>query len=308
MKSRPTHLRGIARAISMLPWGRGRLWGGLFMFLAQAVSLPAETIGRLGALEVSVEDLRVSLGSLEAAQLESVQRDPALLEQLVRSLLVQRLVLKEATDQKWQEQPAVVSKLARVRDSTLTESYLESVCQPAADYPGEEEIKAAYEARREAMQQPRSFRLAQIFIASSPGSEKKLGEVKSLLKPKEADFASLAQTHSQESVSASRGGEIGWVTEDQIQPELREQVTRLKLREVSKPIQLKDGWHILKLLDARAAFTPMIEQVRAQLVKQLRQEKLSANTQAYLARLLKEHPLELNKSALPQVLPATANP
>jgi parvulin-like peptidyl-prolyl isomerase len=124
------------------------------------------------------------------------------------------------------------------------------------------------------------------------------------LEAKDADFSSIAQSHSQEPVSAARGGEIGWVTETQIQPELREQVRRLKLNETSPPIKLKDGWHFLKLLDARAAFTPTLEQIRPQLVKQLRQDKLSANTQAYLARLLKEHPLVLNESALSKVLPS----
>ncbi|MES2507679.1 MAG: peptidylprolyl isomerase [Verrucomicrobiota bacterium] len=281
----------------------------LVLLVVQAGPLLAETLGRLGVLEVRVEELQPAVSSLEPAQLESVRRDPAMLEQLVRSLLVQRLVLKQATDQKWHERPTVVAKLERVRDSTLTETYLESVSQPAADYPSDAEVKAAYEKGRDALIQPRSFRLAQIFIAQAPEGEKKLADVKGLLRAEKADFADVAGKHSQETLSASHGGEIGWVTEAQIQPEFREQVTRLKLHEISSPIKLKDGWHILKLLDARAAFTPTLEQVRAQLVKKLRQEKLSANTQAYLARLLKEHPLELNKSALPQVLPpAATNP
>ncbi|MBB5035826.1 peptidylprolyl isomerase [Prosthecobacter dejongeii] len=282
---------------------------GLLWMLSAAMPLPAETLGSLGALDVQVEDLQRAVASLEAGQLESVRRDPAMLEQLVRSLLVQRLVLQQAMEQNWHQQPAVVAKLERVRDSTLTETYLESVSQPPPDYPTEAEVRQAYEKTRESLIQPRSFRLAQIFIAQGPDSEKNLAKVEALLKAEKADFADVAGKHSQETLSAAHGGEIGWVTEAQIQPEFREPVTRLKLHEISPPLELKDGWHILKLLDARAAFTPTLEQVRAQLVKQLRQEKLSANTQAYLSRLLKEHPLELNKSALPQVLPAApANP
>lgn len=263
----------------------------------------AEPIGQLGSLEISVEDLKSSLATLEPGQIESMRQDPALLEQLVRSLLVQRLVLKEATEQKWPDQPAVAAKLSRVRDSTITETYLESVGQPSADYPSDADLKAAYENNREDLKQPKSFRLAQIFIAEAPAAEKKLSELKTLLNAKDADFAAIAQNHSQETVSAARGGEIGWVNEAQIEPGLLDHVTKLKLFGISSPIRLKDGWHILKLLDAREAYVPTLEQVRARLISQLRRDQLRANTQAYLARLLKEHPLVLNASALSQLLP-----
>lgn len=269
----------------------------------QAGGMQAETVGRLGDLEVSADDLRTSLAALEPSQIESVRQDPALLEQLVRSLLVQRLVLKEATDKKWQDEPAVVAKLARTRDSIITESYLESVSQPSADYPSEEDLKTAYEASREGLKQPRSFRLAQIFIADAPEGAARLKIVQNLLKAKDADFAAIAQKHSQDTVSAARGGEIGWVAEAQIEPDLRERVNKLKLFAVSEPVRLKDGWHLLKLLDAREAYVPTLEQVRPQLISQLRRDKLRANTQAYLARLLKKHPLVLNGSALSQLLP-----
>lgn len=295
MKSRPRFSFTLTRAstamlISTMTW-------------LCAASLQAESVGRVGTLEVSVEEIRRSIGSLEPAQLESIKQDPAMLEQLVRSLLVQKLVLKEATSKKWHEEPAIVAKLERTRDSTLTESFLESVSQPPASYPSEEEVRSAYEAGRESFQQPRSFRLAQIFIADSADAEKKIQGLKKQLKDTKTDFAELAQKNSQESVSAARGGEIGWVTEAQIEPELRTHVTGLKFNEISPPILLKDGWHLLKLLDARAAYTPTLEQVKPSLIRQLRQDKLRANTQSYLATLLKEHPLVLNESVLRSTLP-----
>lgn len=301
-------MTSVHRIISMLFVKRLSLLKQGLMFVATVmmVCMPvvhAENIGSLGSLDISVEELRPLLASLEPAQLESVRQDSALLEQLVRSLLVQRLVLQEATTQKWQEQPAVVAKLARVRDSTITESYLESVAQPAADYPSDQELQEAYASNKEALKQPRSFRLAQIFIAEAPGAERKLSEIQGLLKKPSADFASLAQARSQETVSAARGGEIGWVTEAQIEPGLRDPVLKLKLFAVSEPIRLKDGWHFLKLLDAREPYVPTLEQVRVQMIRQLRQDRLRTNTQAYLARLLKEHPLVLNSSALSQLLP-----
>ena len=102
--------------------------------------------------------------------------------------------------------------------------------------------------------------------------------------------------------SAGRGGEIGWLTEAQIQPEIRQLVPTLALNAVSDPIKLEDGWHIVKLLDTKAANTPALDQIKDQLVQQMRAEKAKANSQAYLAKLLQENPLAINELELAKVL------
>jgi peptidylprolyl isomerase len=272
----------------------------LLTFAFAGISLAGEPLGKLGTIELTADDFRDSILSLNEAQIASLRADPALLEQIARTSLVQKLVLQEATDKKWQEQPKIAARVRRAHDSAITESYLESIAEPARDYPSDDEVKAAYQTVRESLKVPRSFRLAQIYIADDP---KKLAGVEELLAAKDADFARIASEHSQEPASASRGGEIGWLTETQIEKDLLPPIAELKLNEVSKPVKLKDGWHILKLLDARAPHTPTLEQARPQLVKQLRQDKLRANSQAYLAALLRKHPLQINASALTEALP-----
>jgi hypothetical protein len=260
----------------------------------------ADTLGRLGELTITEEDLQAALLSLSPGQTEAVRTDSTLLEQVVRSYLVQRLVLKRATDEGWDKAPQVVAKVERSRVSVITESYLEKVAQPPDGYPSDEDVRAAYAKDREALRIPRSFRLGQIFIPEAdPG---KLEEVKKRLRAGEVDFDLLAEQFSADAVSASRGGEIGWLTEAQIDKEFLPVVLALKLNSVSEPVRLKDGWHFLKLLDGRASHLPTLEQVRPQLIQRLRASIIQANTQAYLAALLKQHPLSINPEALAKVL------
>lgn len=278
----------------------------IFLFAILVVSpLRAETeiLGRLGDMAISVEEVRAALTHLDANQAEAVRKDAKILEDVVRAFLVQKLVLNEALEKKWDQRPEIVAKLARARDSTLTESYLETLAQPPPDYPAEDDLKAAYDRQRSSFLMPRSFRLAQIFIAEGRDAEAKLGAVKKELRSNKADFAAIAGRLSEDAVSAGRGGEIGWLTESQIQPEIRTQISGVKLFAASDPIRLKDGWHILKVLDAREPYTPTLEQMRAQLTRQMRAEKLRGNSQAHLAELLKKHPVSLDASALQQVLP-----
>ena len=218
-------------------------------------------------------------------------------------------MLKEARSKKWEDEAAVKAQLERAREAAIGESYLQSISTPPDNYPSEAELQAAYDTNKASLLIPKQFHLSQIFIAYPKDADKatadkakaKLDVVLKRLKAKEA-FAVLASSHSEEAQSAGRGGEIGWLTEAQIQPEIRQLVPTLALNTVSDPIKLDDGWHIIKLLDTKAANTPTLEQIKDQLVQQMRAEKAKANSQAYLAKLLQENPLAINELELSKVL------
>ncbi len=287
-------------------------WHGQAMSADAPSAEGSDVLGRIGDLEVKVEDIRSSLSNLGARDEAAISRDPAVLNQVVRSILVQKIILKEALAKQWEKQPAVVAQLEQVRQSTLSESYLQSITNPPANYPGEAEIKSAYESSKASILVPRSYRLSQIFISSLKGADKttadqaqsKLEMIRKSLKPKDADFAAIASAESEEKESASRGGEIGWLSETQIQPEIRSQLTSLTLNAISEPIRLDDGWHFIKVIDIREPYTPTLDQIRGQLVQQLRTERTRSNSQAYIARLLQENPLAINELALSKILPS----
>jgi parvulin-like peptidyl-prolyl isomerase len=277
---------------------------------------PADTgvLGRVGDTEIKMEDIRAALANLAPGEKDSVARDPAQLNMMVRALLVQRLVLKEALDKKWEQRPEVALQLERIRDSAITESYLQSISHPPESYPSEAELKAAYEANKAALLVPRTYRLAQIYIAelktadaaASAAAKKKLALVQDTLAKSGSDFATIAKLNSEDPASAKNGGEIGWLADSQIQPEIRQQLPKLAVNVVSDPIRLDDGWHIIKVTDIREAHTPTLEQIRGQLVRQMRSDKARANTQAHLAELLKTNPVAVNELALSKVLPKAA--
>ena len=272
-------------------------------------------IARIGGEPIKIEDVRALLGGLDPREQAALARDPALLSQTVRTLLVQRMILNEAQAKHWDQQPEVAAKLERVRQTALLETCLQSVSQPPADYPSEDDLRIAYETNKTSYQVPRQFRLAQIFIASPKGAEKavadkaqaKLDAVVKKLQSRDADFAMIARADSEERDSASRGGEIGWLTEAQVQPELRARIIGLATGASSEPRQLSDGWHILKMLEVKEAHVATLEDVRLPLTQQLRTERARANAQAYVARRAKETPITVNELALAEVVNKTAN-
>lgn len=259
-------------------------------------------VGTIGDVELREGEVLASLGRLEGVEREALAQDTASLKKLVQSMLVQRVVLQQALEQKWDEAPSIQQLLKNTREAAITDSYLKSVCKPPAGYPGDAELREAYARSREALTVPRSFRLAQIFIGEQKGSDKKIEEVRRRLKAGGTSFGQVARELSEEKESASRDGEIGWLNEKQIQPEILAQLPKLSVNVVSEPVRLKDGWHILKVLDVREAFTPVFDQVRLQLARQLRAEKTGASIQAYMAEMLHKHPVAVNEVVLSKLL------
>lgn len=255
----------------------------------------APVLGKAGDIEITGTEIREIVAGLEAEQQTALAKDPAALGQFVRALLVQRLVLQQALDKKWDQNPAVIAKLVRARESALTESFLLNASQPEPGYPSDAELTDAYEASKSKLLIPRGYKLAQIYIAKDKA---KLDAVQKQIKTKGADFAAIARANSEEAASAAQGGEIGWLTEEQIQPEIRAKLPDLTVGSVTEPVKLQDGWHILKLLDLREPRTPALDEIRDSFVTQLRADRSRIRRQEYLAGLVKEHPLAINEIEL----------
>lgn len=65
-----------------------------------------------------------------------------------------------------------------------------------------------------------------------------------------ADFAELARLHSND-VSASRGGDLGWIYAGDTVPEFERAMQALKPGEISAPVHTPFGWHLIQVLERR---------------------------------------------------------
>ncbi len=66
------------------------------------------------------------------------------------------------------------------------------------------------------------------------------------------DFATLAIANSEDTVSSSDGGDLGWNQPDAFVPEFAEMLRTLPIGEISEPFRTTFGWHILEVTDRRS--------------------------------------------------------
>jgi parvulin-like peptidyl-prolyl isomerase len=88
------------------------------------------------------------------------------------------------------------------------------------------------------------------------------------------NFESMAKQKSLDRESAANGGSLGYVIKENIDiPEFAEIAFLLKVGELSKPIETKNGWHIIRVDDIRNMKTKTYEESKAEILEQIRQEK-----------------------------------
>ena len=65
------------------------------------------------------------------------------------------------------------------------------------------------------------------------------------------DFATLALANSQDTLSAARGGDLGWMSQGDTVPDFEEAMNSLAPGEISAPVKSEFGWHLIQVTERR---------------------------------------------------------
>jgi parvulin-like peptidyl-prolyl isomerase len=179
--------------------------------------------------------------------------------------------------------------------------------EPPPDYPSDAEIQQAYQLNQTKLMQPRRYHLAQIYLPVSRGSADDSADgvavrtrLEQLIKPLRSSpdrFAEIARSASEDKASADNGGDLGWLSESQLDPAVRDKVAALSKGEISPPVFAAGGWHVLRMIDTQAAAVLPLEQARPELVRALRRQRAEALQADYLRKILVDDHASLDRGA-----------
>ena len=99
-----------------------------------------------------------------------------------------------------------------------------------------------------------------------------------------ANFAEIAKLNSDDSVSATRGGELGWVVAGDLVPEFERAMNQLKIGEVSEPVRTPFGLHLIQVEERRTADLTA-DRKRLEARKALRDRRADEAYQEWLRQL-----------------------
>ena len=277
----------------------------------QPSPLPAVAAGpavaRLGNQQVSPEELQALLATVPAQTREQLRGNREALERWIRARLAEKAVLEQADAQGWAQRPDVARQTRAATEQIVFRDYLRSVSQVPAEYPSAAELQQAYDAGKANWQTPPMYRVSQIFLGVSDAANvetvrKQAAELSKKAQSAPADFAALATQYSQDRVTAERGGDTGLQPLQQLVPEVRSAVARLKVGTVSDPVQSAAGFHVIKLTEQQPARTATLEELRDQLTQALRAQRQEQIAQAYLDGMLNTATLSIDGAELNKIL------
>src|SRR5579875_2425955 len=87
-----------------------------------------------------------------------------------------------------------------------------------------------------------------------------------------ADFAELAKKNSEDPGSAEKGGELGWVVRGMTVPNFEKTAFSLKPGELSGIVDTEYGYHIIQVEDKQAARTQSFEDVKGQILLDMKKQ------------------------------------
>ena len=241
--------------------------GALAAVLALPQAAPAQdadtVLARVGDTEITLGHV-VALAARLPEQYQQLP-DEVLFDGLLEQIVDQTAMARQATDPlPLRVQMDIANGMREVVvNDMLRRALTEAITEPA--------LRELYAERYLGAEPEREYNAAHILVQSEELAAELMAQLED-----GADFAELAQEHSDDPGSAARGGDLGWFGVGRMVPAFEAAVMALEPGETSAPVQTQFGWHIVRLMDTRQADAPPFEMVRDQLTAELQQQTAMA--------------------------------
>lgn len=162
----------------------------------------------------------------------------------------------------------------------------------------EAELRKAYQSNLEAYRTPERVHVRHILLKTAEKPKEEIPKIRAraeeLLKQLRAgaDFAELARKNSEDSGSAEKGGDLGWIVRGQTVKAFEDAAFTLRPKELSGVISTEYGFHILQVLEKEAARLKPFEEVKEELARERKRQQVFELMQ----KLADEAAAELNKA------------
>lgn len=226
-----------------------------------------------GEASVSVLDMQADSLRMPLEMRNIVLQKPDTVLQIANNLYIRRVFAQQALGQGLEKDPQVIAALQVARDKVLSDAMLEHIDKKAvpSDTAMEALARNEYRAKPQRFKAEEEVKVRHILLAEkTPESKAKAEEVLAELK-KGADFATLAKARSADTGSAPNGGDLGYFAKGRMVPEFETAAFALqKPGDTSGLVESKFGYHILKLDDRKPERIRTFDEVRDELMKEMR--------------------------------------
>ncbi|MFN7153193.1 MAG: peptidylprolyl isomerase [Acidovorax sp.] len=239
---------------------------------AQAAD-PAAVLIQGNSVAITVQDMQADSLRMPLEMRSVVLQKPETVLQVASNLYARRVFAEQAATEGLDKDPQVAAALKVARDKVLSDAMLEHMDKKAV--PSDAAVEALarnnYRAKPDRFKADEEVKIRHILLTEkTPESKAKAEQMLDELK-KGADFAAMAKERSADPGSAAKGGDLGYFARGRLLPEFETAAFAMqKPGELSSVVETKFGYHILQLDERRPQRIRAFEEVREELMKEMR--------------------------------------
>lgn len=232
---------------------------------------------------ITLNDINEKLTQLSGGDLAEARRFENLpaevQESVAKSLLVSKLLQKEAEAAGVASSQKVATMLAQVKEQIIQQEYLEKIANKQVS---DSTIRKHYDEVLTQFKGQEEVKFRTIVIANEADANKAYDEIQA-----GAEFTTVAAKYTNDPTEPGR--EIGYMRRGSHLPQVEEALFSMPLGTVHAPFKTDFGWHIVKLEDRRAVTVPSLEEMKPQLQRELKQKVIHE----YVEKLLNKHKVQM---------------
>jgi foldase protein PrsA len=151
----------------------------------------------------------------------------------------------------------------------------------------EEEMKSYFEENKDSFDQKEQVKASHILVEDEATAKKIKEEL-----DHGKDFAELAKEHSTDTSNADTGGDLGYFGKGEMAEEFEKAAFALENGAISEPVKTEFGYHIIKLVDKKAAKTAKFDEHKDEIKELLFDQKVQAEYTNWLEEKKAEYKIK----------------
>ncbi|MFQ6091281.1 MAG: peptidylprolyl isomerase [bacterium] len=271
------------------------LLAALFVGCAKKDSL---VVAKVGGEKITWGEFRE--GYLKSPQYRRAREDSSAKHEYLNSLIQKKLMVQEAYRQGLDKDEEIAKQVESTeKNLILRELYNREILNKMVS---ESEIRDFYDHSAEEVK-ARHILIKAPTNASPEARQKARAKIDSLLTLVEQgqDFAQLARENSEDTGSATKGGDLGFFGWGRMVDEFQKVAFALQPGQTSDVVETQYGYHIIRVEEKREAkrgsYSEMRDQIRNQLLGRKKAE-LQQRVKEYIENLKREKNLAFDEQAL----------
>jgi parvulin-like peptidyl-prolyl isomerase/ribosomal protein L40E len=217
-------------------------------------------------------------------------------EKFLDELIKKEILYQEAMKKGLDKYPEYLKKVENFKKLTLVENLLEKEIDGKSKKVTEKDVVDYYDKHKEEFCSVSQLKAGHILVQTEDEAKKIYENLN-----KGANFDELAKKYSIDIGSAKNGGNLGFFSTGQMDPDFEAAATKLRIGEISQPVKTKYGYHIIKLTDKKLGKPIEFDKVKGLISQRLGAEKQKDLFDRFMETVKKSYRVDKDKKELAEL-------